>query len=130
MLRADEEDVIFFSSRRRHTRCLSDWSSDVCSSDLFNGIGGGGGGVCTTFGCLSGGKAFGMGASSACERKMSRPVPLYVTSSLDFSRSKRKVGSSVWANSACGLRAVFVAPALGCPAALPGNGREAVAAGD
>src|SRR5205814_7563938 len=23
------------SSRRRHTRCLSDWSSDVCSSDLF-----------------------------------------------------------------------------------------------
>src|ERR1039458_10606972 len=27
--------VIFFSSRRRHTRCLSDWSSDVCSSDLL-----------------------------------------------------------------------------------------------
>src|ERR1035441_10923594 len=25
----------FFSSRRRHTRCLSDWSSDVCSSDLM-----------------------------------------------------------------------------------------------
>src|SRR5258705_4365655 len=25
----------FFSSRRRHTRCLSDWSSDVCSSDLI-----------------------------------------------------------------------------------------------
>src|SRR5205814_2747294 len=24
-------------SRRRHTRCLSDWSSDVCSSDLFSG---------------------------------------------------------------------------------------------
>src|SRR5205814_6494953 len=23
------------SSRGRHTRCLSDWSSDVCSSDLF-----------------------------------------------------------------------------------------------
>src|SRR5438045_1636895 len=29
----------FFSSRRRHTRCLSDWSSDVCSSDLFNELG-------------------------------------------------------------------------------------------
>src|ERR1039458_8307845 len=27
----------FFSSRRRHTRCLSDWSSDVCSSDLRSG---------------------------------------------------------------------------------------------
>src|SRR5215212_11532632 len=27
--------VFFFcSSRRRHTSCLSDWSSDVCSSDL------------------------------------------------------------------------------------------------
>src|SRR5258705_860121 len=24
----------FFPSRSRHTRCLSDWSSDVCSSDL------------------------------------------------------------------------------------------------
>src|SRR5437899_12852249 len=27
--------MFFFSSRRRHTRCLSDWSSDVCSSDLL-----------------------------------------------------------------------------------------------
>src|ERR1039458_10527647 len=26
--------MFFFSSRRRHTRCLSDWSSDVCSSEL------------------------------------------------------------------------------------------------
>src|SRR5579872_7556298 len=26
----------FFSSRRRHTRCGRDWSSDVCSSDLAN----------------------------------------------------------------------------------------------
>src|SRR6267378_5886171 len=27
--------VFFFSSRRRHTRSLRDWSSDVCSSDLI-----------------------------------------------------------------------------------------------
>src|SRR5207253_4377139 len=27
----------FFSSRRRHTRWPRDWSSDVCSSDLFGG---------------------------------------------------------------------------------------------
>src|SRR5206468_6892932 len=26
----------FFSSRRRHTRSDRDWSSDVCSSDLYN----------------------------------------------------------------------------------------------
>src|ERR1039458_3810510 len=26
--------LCYFSSRRRHTRCLSDWSSDVCSSNL------------------------------------------------------------------------------------------------
>src|SRR5690606_40832899 len=26
----------FFSSRRRHTRFSRDWSSDVCSSDLFS----------------------------------------------------------------------------------------------
>src|SRR5436305_551049 len=25
--------TFFFSSRRRHTRCGRDWSSDVCSSD-------------------------------------------------------------------------------------------------
>ena len=27
--------VVFFSSRRRHTRLRRDWSSDVCSSDLL-----------------------------------------------------------------------------------------------
>src|SRR5207249_12059564 len=27
----------FFSSRRRHTRSIRDWSSDVCSSDLAPG---------------------------------------------------------------------------------------------
>src|SRR5258707_1632610 len=30
---SDLQILVFFSSRRRHTRCLSDWSSDVCSSD-------------------------------------------------------------------------------------------------
>src|SRR5256884_4932844 len=30
-----ESIFFFFSSRRRHTRCSRDWSSDVCSSDLF-----------------------------------------------------------------------------------------------
>src|SRR5437762_5998979 len=28
--------VFFFSSRRRHTRYIGDWSSDVCSSDLLS----------------------------------------------------------------------------------------------
>src|SRR5256885_4298991 len=28
--------VVFFSSRRRHTRLQGDWSSDVCSSDLVS----------------------------------------------------------------------------------------------
>src|SRR5258706_1450218 len=27
--------ALLFSSRRRHTRLVSDWSSDVCSSDLM-----------------------------------------------------------------------------------------------
>src|SRR5205814_7175221 len=31
-----QETSFFFSSRRRHTSCLSDWSSDVCSSDLVS----------------------------------------------------------------------------------------------
>src|SRR5699024_11446686 len=28
--------LFFFSSRRRHTRSKRDWSSDVCSSDLYS----------------------------------------------------------------------------------------------
>src|SRR5699024_12000684 len=31
----DDIDSFFFSSRRRHTRSKRDWSSDVCSSDLY-----------------------------------------------------------------------------------------------
>src|SRR2546422_5795673 len=31
--------IFFFSSRRRHTRCSRDWSSDVCSSDLYDLLG-------------------------------------------------------------------------------------------
>src|ERR1041385_8305509 len=34
----DIDFVFFFSSRRRHTRCSRDWSSDVCSSDLDHEI--------------------------------------------------------------------------------------------
>src|SRR5437763_6871043 len=30
----DSYSFFFFSSRRRHTRYIGDWSSDVCSSDL------------------------------------------------------------------------------------------------
>src|SRR6266498_5665506 len=36
--RTREVAVFFFSSRRRHTRCGRDWSSDVCSSDLELGL--------------------------------------------------------------------------------------------
>src|SRR5256884_5968966 len=35
MLRMSVCTGVFFSSRRRHTRCSRDWSSDVCSSDLW-----------------------------------------------------------------------------------------------
>src|SRR5437868_14979378 len=31
--------IFFFSSRRRHTRSKRDWSSDVCSSDLYAPMG-------------------------------------------------------------------------------------------
>src|SRR3989442_9993246 len=38
MLPSSSYVFFFFSSRRRHTRCGRDWSSDVCSSDLGAGI--------------------------------------------------------------------------------------------
>src|SRR5258706_1817572 len=37
LVHSDEHSVLFFcffSSRRRHTRLVSDWSSDVCSTNL------------------------------------------------------------------------------------------------
>src|SRR5256884_1642595 len=37
---SSSEVLFFFSSRRRHTRCSRDWSSDVCSSDLGGKIAG------------------------------------------------------------------------------------------
>src|SRR5215510_14470203 len=36
MLSRDQRVGFFFSSRRRHTSWPRDWSSDVCSSDLFD----------------------------------------------------------------------------------------------
>src|SRR5437763_10864920 len=33
------DQLFFFSSRRRHTSYIGDWSSDVCSSDLLLGLG-------------------------------------------------------------------------------------------
>src|SRR5271157_3648113 len=77
-------------------------------------MGGGGGGTGGP-GCTSGFTGFGIAASSGCERKMSRPVPLYVTSSLDFSKSNRRVGSSVCASTGRAvLRVVCVLPARVC----------------
>src|SRR3989454_2745237 len=35
VLTASADSFFFFSSRRRHTRLQGDWSSDVCSSDLY-----------------------------------------------------------------------------------------------
>src|SRR5438093_734742 len=35
-VRCPPTSTFFFSSRRRHTRLVSDWSSDVCSSDLHH----------------------------------------------------------------------------------------------
>src|SRR5256886_2076562 len=44
----------FFSSRRRHTRFDCDWSSDVCSSDLFALLGPNGAGKTTLIGIICG----------------------------------------------------------------------------
>src|SRR6267143_2197294 len=38
MLSSPRNFIFFFSSRRRHTRWNCDWSSDVCSSDLWQTV--------------------------------------------------------------------------------------------
>src|SRR5204862_4835470 len=38
IVNAKRVSLFFFSSRRRHTSSLRDWSSDVCSSDLSHDV--------------------------------------------------------------------------------------------
>src|SRR6266496_5249511 len=58
----------FFSSRRRHTRSLRDWSSDVCSSDLAQQGPGPGVGQVVEPGRLRDICPTGNTAGTACER--------------------------------------------------------------
>src|ERR1017187_9837361 len=56
----------FVSSRRRHTRYIGDWSSDVCSSDLARGVGE------IPPGCRSQGEAWFDRGPSSCDGPESR----------------------------------------------------------
>src|SRR5262249_59008146 len=60
----------FFSSRRRHTRLVSDWSSDVCSSDL--GAGGPARHLRRLLSALAGHRA--LGHHQSCLRHLSRAL--------------------------------------------------------
>src|SRR5947207_11703746 len=66
--------LFFFSSRRRHTRSLCDWSSDVCSSDLSLPsdlppavIGG----ICLRFRALPAPAQHVLGAAAALDQRLS-----------------------------------------------------------
>src|SRR6201995_5481509 len=63
--------VFFFASRRRHTISLCDWSSDVCSSDLFLGLDGWQSAVC---GCQGGACYCAADPHDACLRSEDRRV--------------------------------------------------------
>src|SRR5438270_3241730 len=63
--------VFFFSSRRRHTRFDCDWSSDVCSSDLFQyGLGALNGSTTTSTPCIE------SSTSPSCDPR-SKPRPYW-----------------------------------------------------
>src|SRR5262249_45684382 len=70
------------------------WLANPKNFRLMGGGGGGGGGpVSSSF--LGAGTPGGSGCGiSACARNMLRPLPSYLVSSLVFSQSYRKVGSS------------------------------------
>src|SRR5262245_63944849 len=73
----------FFSSRRRHTRCLSDWSSDVCSSDLD----------------------WPRGQSRSVKRRRSRnalSIP-FSASDLPATADRNRVWQTIW-NARCGCK--------------------------
>ena len=72
-----EFGFFFFSSRRRHTRLVSDWSSDVCSSDLLSPLFGyaklapvglAGASLKAIFGANPSGAAYQIGRASCRER--------------------------------------------------------------
>src|SRR5205814_6187623 len=71
----------FFSSRRRHTRCLSDWSSDVCSSDLIQST------MASQLGPL--GSFVGRSESAARQPKLGENVPHTIRSTRS---EERRVG--------------------------------------
>src|SRR5437762_5501583 len=67
----DSFDLFFFSSRRRHTRYIGDWSSDVCSSDLGRKANAGiGAGIGFATGGPAGAAAGGVGRSE--ERRVGK----------------------------------------------------------
>src|ERR1035438_4040819 len=61
--------AVLLSGRRRHTRCLSDWSSDVCSSDL--------------------GPASGLGSTWRCAMTTAMPSTAIVVSEPVFTDAER-----------------------------------------
>src|SRR5688500_20297416 len=74
--------LVFFSSRRRHTRLQGDWSSDVCSSDLFS--------ECHE---LFGDPNHGREAADLAVRTMRRARKTAITLAFDTQRSEeRRVG--------------------------------------
>src|SRR6266699_6252720 len=111
----------FFSSRRRHTRCGRDWSSDVCSSDLAVVLASFGGGTMVAVKAFAGGIGYALlmvfagrkllsplGRRAEAERRIS-PGLLGVVLML--------LMLAAWAMDAAGIHAVFGGFLLG--AAMP-----------
>src|SRR5437016_9402579 len=79
----------FFSSRRRHTRLVSDWSSDVCSSDLVVGL---------DLGCVVDGfygdaaRTVGVGRVSDAARRLMKVTEDSLRAGIDRCRPGNRVG--------------------------------------
>src|SRR5262249_60122136 len=80
----------FFSSRRRHTRLVSDWSSDVCSSDLIRCCWTASSSTCSTRSPDGGGGAIGAGECATRGGARSAPAPPSLTASARAATSDRK----------------------------------------
>src|SRR5205814_7746428 len=99
--------LFFFSSRRRHTRCLSDWSSDVCSSDLAVLAGSKPGEQVVDLCAGAGGKTLALcaimedrGQIYATDLDKRRLAPIHARlSRAGRSEERRVVGESRWSNS-------------------------------
>src|SRR3989442_7052132 len=112
--------LVFFSSRRRHTRCGRDWSSDVCSSDLLGALADGRlqpGKIILDSSSGNAGYAYAM-----IGRVLGYPVEIVIPENASLERKKRLLAHGARLTFTDALKGYDEAAPRGSPAVSHGHG--------